>query len=395
MLSSARRRIPRHLPRQTIRCPRLPLCRHESTDSKPPIPLRNDAAPSGFQIDNNFSAQTLFTVDVIKRFIKYTVIGLVTVTVTTWTAFEGAHQWVENVELLPETDEEVRKWEWDIEAERWTGGLRGGTDPALGYKGRHALRSAWMEQHWGTAARSGQDAVVTKSFTPRGSSGAVSLTPIEVSLERAEAFLATAISAAEQTMSRGKLRPMTITELMARHANVMERMGSRDALFEARSDFERVWAGLPGKGLDATRIALKLGDLNRRLGDKEDALAWWARAIQLAQGAEKPLIPPTVPESLPSSPLAQRTLISTLVSLSAFYATSGELHQAKVLEESSLNLLRSLSTPPAFDSASPPQALHSLYILHPLLTLTGLPPVHPDAPQSVTFYAPASTETSA
>ena len=53
----------------------------------------------------------------------------------------------------------------------------------------------------------------------------------------------------------------------------MELMGSRDNLFEARRELERVWSMLIAKGIDTTRTVLKLGDLNQRLGDSDDALA--------------------------------------------------------------------------------------------------------------------------
>ncbi|KAH9951243.1 hypothetical protein B0H21DRAFT_718019 [Amylocystis lapponica] len=334
--------------------------------------------------------------------------------------------WVEHVELAPETDEEVHKWEWDLEAERWSGGAAGGTDPGLGLKGRLAARSAWISQYWGTG--SGASIIGSKAFTGRAGSSAGALNVVETRLEYAQDFLNLAINAALKNSASGRLRPETLHELIARHANVMERMGTRDALFEARSEYERVWAGLPGKGVDAARAALKLGDLNSRLGDPEDALAWWTRAIQLSQGGNTTVatVPPAVPESFPLSPLAQRTLVSTLVSLSAHYATAGQLKQAQALEESSLSLLRSITPPKSFDAATRPQALHALYIVHrssllsihlaevlyalrqkPItsiewlsraaesservaLVLTGLPHVHPDAPQSQIPHPPSS-----
>jgi len=335
--------------------------------------------------------------------------------------------WVERVELAPETDEDVCKWEWDREAERWSGGAVGGTDPGLGFTGRFAARSAWIAQHWGTG--SGTSVIGSKAYSGRAPSKAGGLNPVEARLEFAQNFLNVAINAAMKNADSGRLRPETITELIARHASIMERMGTHDALFEARSEFERVWAGLPGKGLDAARIALKLGDLNQRLGDSEDALAWWARTLQLIQDSGKTVlatVPPVVPEAVPSSPLAQRTLASTLVSLSAHYATTGQLRQARVMEESALNLLRSVKQPDSIESATPPQGLHALYILHRssllsvhlaevlyalkekpatsiqwlaraaesservALALTGLPLIHPDAPESKIPHPPSS-----
>jgi hypothetical protein len=86
----------------------------------------------------------------------------------------------------------------------------------------------------------------------------------------------------------------------------------------------------------------------------------WSRP--LAGPQTLPLMP-VIPSTLPSSPSTQCTLASALVSLSAYYATSGQLHEAQAVEESSLDLLRSIRFP---DSSfpSPAQTLHALYIFH-------------------------------
>ncbi|KAF7792986.1 hypothetical protein EIP86_004091 [Pleurotus ostreatoroseus] len=332
--------------------------------------------------------------------------------------------YVENVSLAPEKDEEVHKWQWDTEAERWTGGEAGGTDPGLGFLGRHAVRAAWMAQTWGI----GSDVSIMNSnaFSGRAGAGVGELNIVEARLEVAQSFLNAALQHAQDRMGSGTIRPQTITELLTRHANLMERMGQRDALFEARSEYERVWAALPGKGIDAARVALKLGDVNKRLGDFEDAMAWWLRSIQLIYNKTELPPLPVAPQELPSEPLAQRTFLSTLVSLSAFYATTGQLRQAKTLEETSLQAIRALRQPESLDSASPPEALHALYVLHRssllsihlaevsyalrrkqtasmewltgaassaervALVLTGLPPVHPDAPESKIPHPPSS-----
>ncbi|PCH38201.1 hypothetical protein WOLCODRAFT_130751 [Wolfiporia cocos MD-104 SS10] len=371
---------------------------------------------------------TAYAVDFAKRLLKFTAVGLLLVGGTTGAAFAGAHMWVERVGLAPETDAEACRWEWDREAERWSGGARGGTDAGLGFKGRLAVRSAWMAQHWGTGGE--QSVIESQAYSGRaGARKDGGLHVVEARLEFAQDFLNVAIAAALKNAGSGEVRPETLNKLIARHASIMERMGTREALFEARAEFERVWAGLPGKGIDAARTALKLGDLNKRLGDPEDALAWWARAMQLTQDSGNTQIadiPPAVPESIPTSPLAQRTLISTLVSLSAYHATSGQLKQARKVEETSLNLLRSIKQPESFESATRPEVLHALYVLHrsSLLsihlaevlyalrekpaasiqwlsqaaesservarTLTGLPHIHPDAPQSQIPHPPSS-----
>lgn len=423
--------LPRVLRRTTLPLPRrTPILvqpawrRLQSTENNKPAPLEAGGQPS--PIHEQFVQNTVFTIDFFRRFIKFTGIGLLVVTLTTWTAFEGAHMWVEKVELAPELDEEVRRWQWDVEMERWTGGEVGGTDSGLGLFARHALRAAWMAQNWGTG--SGASVIGSNALSGRGGSGAGGLNIIEARLEYAQEFLSTAMQVAQQRMSSGSLQPQTLGDILARHANVMERMGTRDALLESRIEYERVWAGQPGKGILAARTALKLGDINKRLGDMEDALSWWSRTVQLLQvGGATDLTsnPPVLTASPPSEPLAQRTFISLLVSLSAFYATTGQLRQAQSVQESALNAIRTIPQPPSTDAASPPQALHALYILHrssllsihlaevlyalrhkPVtsiewltraaesaervaLTLTGSPLIHPDAPQSQIPHPPS------
>jgi hypothetical protein len=373
--------------------------------------------------DQTYAMPTALAVDYFQRFVKYSLVGLFTVGFTIGTAFEATHMWVENVELAPDTDEEVHKWEWDLQTDAWSGGDAGGTDPALGFKGRHAVRSAWMAQNWGTG--SGTSVMGSKAFSGQGTGG---LNFVESRLEFAQDFLKIAINIATRRRGEGSpVLPQTINALIARHAGLMELMGSKDALFEARLGFERLWKDVPRTGVGAARIAHKLGDLNNRLGDSEDALVWWARAIQLACGNESSSkVPPIVPQVAPSSPLAQRTLVSTLVSLSTYYATTGKLKQAQQLEESSLNLLRSIKQPDSLSSASPPHALHGLYVLHRAALLSihlaevlhglknspettirwltsaaesservaiflmGLPSIHPDAPNSTIPHPPSS-----
>ena len=388
---------------------------------------RNNSTPPPILFTDNLASNTLLGLGIYARLAKYTLISLFGVGVVTWTAFEGAHLYVENMELASENDGEALRWEWHQEAERWSGGDGGGTDPALGFKGRHAVRSAWMAQNWGIGP--GSSVIGSNAFSSKGPSRAGGLNVVEARLEFAQDYLAIALEIAEARSGDGKLHPDTILRLLSRHAGVLERIGSQASFFESRSELEKVWARLPAKGMDTARIALKLGDLNHRLGDHEDALTWWAKAIQLTLADKQRNvedIAPVVPESAPVSPLAQRTLVSTLVSLSAFYATSGQLKQAKAIEESSLDLLRKITPSKSIKLASAPQTLHALYILHRssllsihlaevlyalrssksssiewlktaaesservALNLTGLPYIHPDAPLSKIPHPPAS-----
>lgn len=395
------------------------------SNNRLPIPWRSDT-PSPLFTDS-LMQNTVNGLKIYVRLAKYTIMGLLGAGLIAWTAFEGTHIYIEAVEFAPESDEEVKRWEWDQEAEKWSGGDAGGTDPALGFKGTHAVRSAWVAQNWGTGP--GSSVIGSNAFSGRGPSGPGGLNVVEGRLEVAQDYLSIALSIAEDKKLSGKLHPQTIERLLIRHAALLERIGSHASWFEARSQLERVWDSLSAQDPGAARTALKLGNLNHRLGDAEDAVAWWAQAIELTEstrGKEANKFIPTVPESAPTSPFAQRTLISTLVSLSAFYATSGQLEQARAVEEASLDLLRSITFPNSLQSASAPQELHTLYLLHrssllsihlaevlfalrsPIpaslerlsgaaesservaLALTGLPRIHPDAPSSDIPHPPSS-----
>lgn len=186
----------------------------------------------------------------------------------------------------PDPDGDFRRYGWDIESDRWTGGESGGTDPGLGWKARHAVRSAWIAQNWGTGSQVLASGAIRSAARDTG--------PVEAQLEYAHDFLNIALAIAlERTADAAKsgkpsgLRAETLTDLLTRHASTLERIGSRGALHDARSEYERVYAGLPANstaGGDArrARIALKLGNISARLGEDEEALEWWARALALA-----------------------------------------------------------------------------------------------------------------
>ena len=108
------------------------------------------------------------------------------------------------------------------------------------------------------------------------------------------------------------------------------------------------------------------------------------------------------------------------------YATTGQLRQAQTVQNASLTLFSGVQQPESLQSASPAETLHALYTLHRLsllsihhaevlyalrkkgesplewltraassaervaLTLTSLPPIHPDAPQSQIPHPPSS-----
>lgn len=291
------------------------------------------------------------------RVFKYSLVGLLALGVTLGTAFEAVHLYVENVALAVETDPDVREWEWDLQGDRWSPRGSGGTDPVLGLRCRHAVRSAWMAQNWGTGSGGG---VIGGANSPN------SPNVVDSATQSAQEFLKIAISIAMTNRANGSnISEDTLRTLITRHAILQESLGYKDSLLEARSELERMWKTFPPSGIEASQIAQRLGDLNKRLGDFDDAIVWWTRAVQLAEGKD-PItrVPLVVPASGPSSPLAQRSLISTLVSVSAFYATTGQLKKARDVETLSLDLIRSIKPPESFSSSSPGEALHALYLLH-------------------------------
>ncbi|KAH9966660.1 hypothetical protein BC827DRAFT_1177584 [Russula dissimulans] len=226
---------------------------------------------------------------------------------------------------------------------------------------RFGLRSAWLEHYWTSPG-------TLKQVKPSSNRADDPTAPFERRLETTRNFLDGVLDIALPKESAGLLHPRTVSDIFIRRADISERMGTKAGLSDARHDLQRAWARLPAKGPLASRVALKLGDLSFRLGDSDNALAWWARCIQMTTSSgpstSVTLPLPAIPSSPPSSPAEQRVLASAFVSLSAFYATSGQLRQAQVLEESALGLLRSIPSPALSSPAPAPQTLHSLYILH-------------------------------
>lgn len=277
--------------------------------------------------------------------------------------YEGAHMFAEKNGLAPESDDEVKKWQWESDADKWTGDpVNGGTDPNLGFKARHLVRAAWMAYTWGI----GYTTAAIGSRDQRGSGlvGPMGIKIINPHLQLTEDFLREAIRLAKS--SQDKLYSHTLAHLFILHAAVLEKLGD-DFLPEAKAELERAGASLDGgRHLDSARLALKLGDIDSRLGLKEQALDWWARTLVLVDGKQPKIasIPrELVPEQPPSSPLAQRLLSSTLVSLSAFYAKTGQYREAQLVEEKALSVLRAIQPPDSLATASPPQALHALFLL--------------------------------
>ena len=178
------------------------------------------------------------------------------------------------------------------------------------------MRSAWIARNWGTGSQVLASGAISSST--RRDAG-----PVEAQLQLAHDFLNIALAIALERVAdaarAGKpsgLNPDTLTDLLQRHADTLERIGSKGALYDARAEYERVYAGLHGapvsesesgcgpgssspspstaspgvvnatSGAERARLALKLGNISARLGEDEEALGWWARALVLASASD-------------------------------------------------------------------------------------------------------------
>lgn len=214
-----------------------------------------------------------------------------------------------------------------------------------------------MAQNWGTGSSVG---VVTGSNL-----GSASARIVDPKLEWAQNFLSIAITRTERALAKHDNLSPTLLELIIRHANVLERINTNDALLESRTRYERAWAMLGAQGPIAARVAMKLGDLNTRLGESSEALAWWKRALSLSQSPSRPSsqdVTISLPTALPNSPYTQRTIASVLLSLSSYYASSAnDLKAALKIQQEGLKLIQAQTVPPP---TTPAETLHSLYLSH-------------------------------
>lgn len=370
-----------------------------------PSPIRHDpdlnASPESVQ--NEFIHHTMFAFKNLGRIFAYVGYGTLIVGLVTATAFEGGHLWVER-QMRTTPDEDAKRWGWEVEG--WTGGERGGTSSSLGFFGRHAVRAAWFSLHnilpFGGAITIAQ---------AHGAHGVGSLNVAPSDLESARLYL-------EEAMARvrdqdGKMRMDKVgSDLLERHAAVLERIGTRAALARAREDYLQIVSD--SQDLDRfvhARLAVKIGDISERLGNVEAAFTWWTRGISLTSGSpyisaptparttpsppstgdkfasvlwkwtqgtssEEPPIPfietqsskYTLPIQPPSSAAAQRTLVTALLSISAHYSKRNQLKKAKLIQEYAISLINAmvltLEVPSdAPEPQSPGQTLHHMYLL--------------------------------
>lgn len=418
-----------------------------------PDPRAEEASTSGgggggdepFYTADNYIKPTLHVLSTFRKLLVYTSAASISIALLVFLGFEGTHLYVENVLIAPtaglssnDDDDDGGEagergedaiWGWAVESqESWTGGKRGGTDPALGYRARHLIRAAWMAQNWGAGVGGPLQQRRDQQLLGGGSNAKSDGSTFNVTSYMASAqFLSQAIALAQQnprisfptssSSSSGSANDQlsdSALDLLALHSRVLERIGTPGSITAARDDLLQIWDLALSKSLanhsrhrrpiDAARAALKIGDLSYRLQDGEVAVGWWQKAIDYAtlggdsssggvndshhhqRTTSTPQLDSTlqhVPSTLPPSPLAQRTLVSALVSLSTYYAATQQLPQAESIQRSALRLLSHASS--SFNSRVPsssdlsssskeaqplvtrdnaPAALHSLFLQH-------------------------------
>ncbi|KAG8937321.1 hypothetical protein FRC02_000091 [Tulasnella sp. 418] len=338
----------------------------KSDNQKSEAALNEDYSPH-----ENYVKPVQYTLSVFRKLVFYSSALTVSLATLAFLGFEGAHLWVENRSMtgLPKENEDDELWGWGNEWEGWTGGNKGGTDPVLSWRARHALRSAWMAQHWGTG--SGYLAAASSTNpSPQGD------------LDLIEAFLAQTVELASSnpklTFPPESPASSAAIDLLSLHASALERIGTRQSLAKARETYQLLWKESSGdaqRHVESARLAVKIGDLSSRLRQGDLAVDWWTKAIEYSTlsfpSSDQQVDPLSlIPQTLPPSPPSQRTLVSALVSLSAYYSMNGMLEKALQVEEKTLKLLYPAITSNAKEphgqdaSKLPGSRLHELFLQH-------------------------------
>jgi tetratricopeptide (TPR) repeat protein len=373
----------------------------------PPVRYEPDPDASPENVQNEFIGHTLFAFRNLGRIVAFVGYGALLVGLVTATAYEGGHLWIEGQMRIP-ADEDAKQWGW--EPEGWTGGENGGTSSSLGFVGRHAVRAAWFSLH--NTLPFGGTTTISQADGGRGL-GSLNVTGSD--LESARMYLEKAIACVHDQDGRVRMDRVG-SELLERHAAVLERIGTRVALSRAREEYLQILVdGREARRLSQARLAVKIGDISERLGNNEAALTWWNRGIDLTSDdvSSNPSVTPhvrppsptlthgnitstfwkwtqktpsedtssspciemkpselTLPIRPPSSPEAQRTLVAAILSISAHYSKTNQLKEAKGIQEYAISLIDGMVPMPETSSSalsvelqSPGQILHQMYLL--------------------------------
>lgn len=402
------------------------------------------------------------------------------------TALAAPSHLVEEYDLMVENESEPGQdaivspddpdyWSWAEENDGWTGGANGGTSSALGFVARHSLRSAWVASAWGAGNTlsatasigkdshlgSGANATYTAAGGAKGMIGANNsnkasiVNNVDQGFQLAEAYIAQAIDKAGQLGSNHVVLPDTLSvqrdptpsevpvqkgqstreevrarrvgnDLVLRHAESLERLGTPSALVRSLDSYERVLRALASRTPTTTtpvasttattrgrlardareaeliRLSRKVAELSHRVGDEERASAWWTWALKRAgveqamtstMTRERPVERVTVTKSgwlgrksveespsstsptaqanatpqlspPPFSPVKSRATVSLLDAYSTRAALSGDLATAATYQSRALDLIRSdsSSSAAAAASTSQPQRLHRTWM---------------------------------
>ncbi|WWC95433.1 hypothetical protein V866_002296 [Kwoniella sp. B9012] len=326
--------------------PRLtPSANVSTTLSHPEIRLysqiirRGPSSPPGYPSDTEYSDSTVYAFSYISRVVRYILYGILTLGGVSLAGFEGLHLYVEKVALAaPSRDGFDDPYGWIGENVGWTGGLKGGTDPRLGQKARHALRGAWICQEWGAGgsasstlssrnASSGSfhpDYVAVKGMIGNTSSSTEGRQTVDRGYELAEEFINLAINEARKrglvfppnlssSSSISNLPPKdhenthgvpqgdpAVLDLLLLKAGILERINTPDSLLHAKDLYQQVLNSMNHAQDEQhlhnqpriMRLAGKIGDLSARTGNSNNALEWWSwglgkAGIQMDKGNTK------------------------------------------------------------------------------------------------------------
>ncbi|WVQ77785.1 hypothetical protein IAR50_007475 [Cryptococcus sp. DSM 104548] len=277
-----------------------------------------------------YTESTIYAFSYLSRTIKYILISLVGIGATGLVGFEGLHLWVEKVGMGAPSREDGGidgVWGWDGEYQGWTGGPRGGTDPRLGFKARHALRAAWISQEWGAGASASIEkgihtsplhpdfvaarSIITTTQADQATGGVRKR--VDRGYEMAEEYVDLAIREAKK---KGLVFPPELSgarpsgpavgsdgykgpqgdpaamDLLLLKAGVLERINTFDSLAYAKDVYEQVLSSLayssastpaelgPGGQARLMRLASKVGDLCARTGSRDEAMKWWSWGLE-------------------------------------------------------------------------------------------------------------------
>ncbi|WVQ95778.1 hypothetical protein IAU59_002877 [Kwoniella sp. CBS 9459] len=289
--------------------------------------------------ENEYSNSAIYAFSYLSRIVRYVLYGVLALGGASIVTFEGLHLYVEKVCMAAPSrggSDVDDPYGWIAENQGWTGGVKGGTDPRLGQKARHALRGAWICQQWGAggSASSMMGKSTGRSFHPDfvaargmigqdagGDAAASTRRTVDRGYELADEYVDLAVREARK---KGLVFPPTLSgmrpagppletpsshgvpqgdpavlDLFLLKAGILERINTPDALLHAKDLYETVLSSLVhakdeqhvGSQSRVMRLAGKVGDLSARTGAGDEAMSWWAwglgrAGVQMEQGAK-------------------------------------------------------------------------------------------------------------